>query len=171
MDPAVITELREQRLTLRVLAQYRSLCRAGALPRRAQIDPRLFGHDWHNCLLIDIDPQLECSRFAYVGDGLRDPSWPTLERQSLADCDEGTLLALATSGLTRVLAKGVPLSGGGVGIHHGIPIVYRCILLPLAESAGRIDGVIGAASYREIPVVEEIHALREQPAGQNRSAG
>lgn len=168
MDQAVKIEHREQRLILRVLARYRSLCGEAALPRRAQIDPRLFGSDWRNCLLIDIDPQLECSRFAFVGDGLRDPSWPTLERQSLADCGEGTLLALATGSLGRVLAKGVPVSSGGVGTHNGIPIVYRCILLPLAENQGRIDGVLGAANYREIPVVEEVHPLREHPASANR---
>ncbi len=152
---------REQRLVLRVLAQWRSLCRDGALPRRAQIDPQLFGQDWANCLLIDVDPRLERSRFAYVGEHLRDPSWPTLDRQSLAECQESTLLYVATTYASRVLAKGVPISTGGVGIHQGDPIVYRSILLPLAESGQRIDGMLGAANFREIPVTEEIHSLQE----------
>ncbi len=169
MDSAAQIEQREQRLILRVLATYRRLCGADTLPRRAQIDPRLFGHDWHNCLLIDLDPRLECSRFAYVGEGLRDPSWPALERQSLADCGEGTLLALATGSLARVLAKGVPISNGGVGIHQGVPIVYRSILLPLAETRERVDGVLGAANFREIPVQEEIHPLREHPLRQAKA--
>jgi hypothetical protein len=152
---------REQRLVLRVLAQWRSLCRDGALPRRAQIDPRLFGQDWANCLLIDVDPRLERSRFAYVGEHLRDPSWPTLDRQSIAECQESTLLYVATSYAARVIAKAVPISTGGVGIHQGEPIVYRSILLPLAEDGGHIDGMLGAANFREIPVTEEIHPLQE----------
>lgn len=152
---------REQRLVLRILAQWRSLCRNGALPRRSQIDPQLFGQDWANCLLIDIDPKIERSRFAYVGENLRDPSWPTLDRQSLAECQESTLLYVATSYAARVLAKGVPVSTGGVGLHQGEPIVYRSILLPLAESGERIDGMLGAANFREIPVTEDIHPLQE----------
>lgn len=152
---------REQRLVLRVLAHWRSLCRDGALPRRSQIDPHLFGQDWASCLLIDIDPKLDHSRFAYVGETLRDPSWPTLDRQSLAECQEGTLLYVASSYAGRVLAKGMPISTGGVGIHQGEPIVYRSILLPLAESGERIDGMLGAANFREIPVTEEIHPRQE----------
>lgn len=155
------THSREQRLVLRILAQWRSLCRDGALPRRSQIDPQLFGQDWANCLLIDVDPKLERSRFAFVGENLRDPSWPTLDRQSLSECQESTLLYVVTSYASRVLAKGVPISTGGVGIHQGEPIVYRSILLPLAESGGRIDGMLGAANFREIPVTEDIHPLQE----------
>ncbi len=154
-------ETREQRLVLRVLSRWRSLCRGSTLPRRSQIDPQLFGQDWANCLLIDIDPRLERSRFAAVGENLRDPNWPTLERQSLAECQESTLLYVATSYAGRVLAKGVPISIGGIGIHLGLPIVYRSILLPLAEGEGRIDGMLGAANFREIPVTEEIHPLQE----------
>ncbi|HWI28589.1 MAG TPA: hypothetical protein VN668_16565 [Stellaceae bacterium] len=152
---------REQRLVLRVLAHWRSLCRDGALPRRSQIDPQLFGQDWASCLLIDVDPKLDHSRFAYVGENLRDPSWPTLDRQSLSECQEGTLLCAATSYVGRVLSKGMPISTGGVGIHQGEPIVYRSILLPLAESGERIDGMLGAANFREIPVTEEIHPRHE----------
>lgn len=153
----------EQRLVLRVLAQWQALCAEDALPRRSQIDPAHFGKDWMNCLLIDIDPRSERSRFAFVGDRLRDPSWPTLERQAIGDCQENTLLHLATSYIPRVLSKGVPVSTGGVGIHQSVPIVYRSILLPLSEGDGRIDGVLGAANYREIPVTVEIHPFREHP--------
>jgi len=154
-------QIQEQRLVLRVLARWRGLCHGAALPRRSQIDPQLFGQDWANCLLLDVDPRLERSRFAAVGENLRDPNWPTLERQSLAECQESTLLYVATSYAARVLAKGVPISTGGVGIHEGQPIVYRSILLPLAEGEGRIDGMLGAANFREIPVTEEIHPLQE----------
>lgn len=157
---------REQRLVLRVLEQWRSLCGPNSLPRRSQIDPLLFGQDWANCLLIDVDPRPDCSRFAFVGANLRDPAWPTLERQSLAECQDSTLVHVSTQYLSRVLAKGVPISTGGVGVHLGVPIVYRSILLPLAEHGGRIDGMLGAANFREIPVTEDIHPLQEHSVGQ-----
>lgn len=116
-------EQREQRLVIRVLTKWQSLCQGSSLPRRSQIDPILFGADWSNCLLIDVDPRLERSRLAYVGDKLRDPSWPPLDRQTISDCEDGTVLYSATSYLSRVLVKRVPISTGGVGLHDGEPIV------------------------------------------------
>jgi hypothetical protein len=157
---------REQRLVLRVLGHWRGLCDARSLPRRSQIDPQLFAQDWANCLLIDVDPKPERSRFAFAGANLRDPSWPTLERQSLGECQENTLLHVATHYLARVIAKGVPISTGGVGIHLGVPIIYRSILLPLAENGGRIDGVLGAANFREVPVTENVHPLQDHAPGE-----
>jgi PAS domain len=161
MDSSFAPQQREHRLIMRVLARWRALAEGHALPRRSQIDPRAFGEDWRHCLLIDLDPRAECSRLAFVGEGLRDPSWPTFERQSIGDCQKDSLLHLATSYIARVTAKGVPISSGGVGMHLSMPIVYRSILLPLSESGDKIDGLLGAANYREIPVAEEIHAFRE----------
>jgi hypothetical protein len=164
MDSPLPPQQHEHRLIMRVLARWRALADGCGLPRRSQIDPRTFGEDWRHCLLIDLDPRAERSRFAFVGEGLRDPSWPTFERQSIADCQKDSLLHLATSYIARVAAKGLPISSGGVGIHQSVPIVYRSILLPLSEGGGKIDGLLGAANYREIPVAEEIHAFREHPA-------
>jgi hypothetical protein len=164
MDSFLPPQQREHRLVMRVLAQWRALAEECGLPRRSRIDPRAFGEDWRHCLLIDLDPRAERSRLAFVGESLRDPCWPTFERQFVADCQRDSLLHLATSYIARVIAKGVPISSGGVGIHQGVPIVYRSILLPLSEGGGKIDGLLGAANYREIPVAEEIHALREHPA-------
>lgn len=158
------SESREQRLVLRVLTQWRGLCRNDSPPRRSQVDPRLFAQDWGNCLLIDIDPKIECSRFSYVGELLRDPRLPTIDRQSLAECPEGTLLHAATSYASRVLAKRAPISTSGVGVHQGVPVVYRSILLPLAEDGEHIDGMLGAANFREIPATEDVHAVKEPPA-------
>ena len=156
---------------MRVLAQWREIAGARGVPHRSQIDPHLFGEDWASCLLVDVDPKLECSRFAYVGETLRDPNWPTFERQRIADCEKDSLLHVATSYIARVVAKAVPISTGGVGIHDGVPIVYRSILLPLSEGGGRVDGVLGAANYREIPVAEEIHPLREHHLQDQVEAG
>jgi hypothetical protein len=155
----------EQRLVMRVLAQYRGLCRGSGLPRRSQINPALFGPDWAHCLLVDLDPQIKASRFAYVGDRLSDPRWPTFERQTLADCRENTLLHTATAYVARVLARRLPISRGGIGLHHDTPIVYRSILFPLSESGIAIDGLLGAANFREIPVTEEIHPLPAHATG------
>ena len=83
----------ERRLTTRVLTVWKKIAGKG-FPKRSQVDPRAFGSEWGYCLLIDVDPKPERSRFAFVGANLRDPKWrmvrsirttsPALIRCSLA---------------------------------------------------------------------------------------
>ncbi len=152
-------EEREHRLVMRMLTRWRDLSGADGFPRRSQIDPMHFGDDWANCFLIDVDPIPECSRFAFVGANLVDPSWPMFERQCVADCVDGTLLRVASAYTGRVVAKRAAVSVGGAALHFDVPILYRCILMPLAERGDIVDGILGAANYREIQETEEIHHL------------
>ena len=153
--------VRDQRLTMRVLAHWRTFADGRTFPRRSQIDAQRLGADWSNCFMIELDPVLDRSRFGYVGESLRDPAWPTFERQYIADCLENTLLQLATSYVERVIARRMVVSVGGTGIHLGTPIIYRSVLLPLSENDERIDGILGAANFREIPGGESIHESHE----------
>jgi hypothetical protein len=152
---------REQRLTMRVLSTWRTLCRGTLPPRRSQIDPMLFGSDWANCMMIDVDPDLERSRLAYVGSKLRDTSWPPLDRQTLSECEAGTLLHAMLAYAPKMLTKGLPISTGGVVDYEGEPVVYRSILLPVGETSARVDGLLAAASFRVISVEEEIHSFQD----------
>ncbi len=139
----------DRRLVMRVLSQWRALAGEGGLPRRSQIDPRRFGQDWANCLLIDVDPQPRQSRLAFIGERLRDPTGPAFDRQCLAECLEDTLLHSATAHIDRVVVEREPLAEG-VGVHVGAAVLYRSILLPLSEDGRRIDGGLGAANCREV---------------------
>jgi hypothetical protein len=138
----------DRRLVMRVLSQWRELSAERGLPRRSQIDPRRFGQDWASCLLIDVDPEPVSSRFAFVGERLRDPTWPTFERQCIGECAATTLLYSATAYLARVVGERQPLVEG-VATHVGAPVRYRSILLPLSEDGIKIDGALGAANCRE----------------------
>ncbi len=151
------SETVDRRLIMRVLAQWRSLAQDGRFPRRSQIDPRLFGQDWSNCLLIDLDPSLDRSRLAFVGDALRDPSWPPFERQCVGDCLEGGLLQLTASRISELMARSAPISFAGSAVYDEAPILYRSILLPLAEDGRSIDGVLAAVNYREVASGESVH--------------
>lgn len=149
----------DRRMTMRVLQIWKGLSQSASLPRRSQIDPRLFGPDWANCLLIDIDPVPERSRMAFIGDNLRDTSWPPFDRQCVNDFVAGTLLHLATSRLSLVLENAAPVSFGGSALHGEGPILYRAILLPLGEQGRVIDGVLGAVNYRELSLSEGLVTL------------
>lgn len=147
----------ERRLTARVHTVWKKLAGTG-LPRRSQIDPADFGIDWTNCLMIDVDQVPQRSRFSYVGVALRDPSWPTFDRQCIAECLEGSLLELVTRHIPRVAVTRNPISFGGTAVHDEISILYRTVLLPLSETGERVDGVLGAIAFREVSL-----AVNEQP--------
>ena len=151
-------EAADRRLTMRVLARWRSLAEGRRFPRRSQLDPLLFGQDWSSCLLIDVHPRMEQSRLAFVGDALRDPAWPHFERQRIAECLTDTLLQLATSKIPEVVARGAPIGFGGPATYNEAQILYRAILLPLSESGEEIDGMLGAVSYREVAERDEVPA-------------
>jgi hypothetical protein len=141
----------ERRLTARVHAVWKKLAGTG-LPRRSQIDPADFGVDWANCLMIDVDQVPERSRFAYVGISLRDPTWPTFDRQCISECLDGSLLELVTRHVSRVAVTRNPISFGGPAMHDETSIVYRTVLLPLSETGERVDGVLCAIAFRELVV-------------------
>jgi hypothetical protein len=141
----------ERRLTARVHAVWKKLAGAG-LPRRSQIDSADFGLDWANCLMIDVDQVPERSRFSYVGIALRDPTWPTFDRQSISECLDGSLLELVTRHIPRVAVTRNPISFGGTAVHDETSILYRTVLLPLSETGERVDGVLGAIAFREVSV-------------------
>ena len=139
----------ERRLTARVHAVWKKLAGPG-LPRRSQIDPADFGLDWPNCLMIDVDQVPQRSRFSYVGVALRDPTWPTFDRQCISECLEGSLLELVTRHIPRVAVTRNPISFGGSAIHDEVSILYRTVLLPMSETGERVDGVLGAIAFREV---------------------
>ena len=159
MARPIVPPAREMRLTMRVLGHWREAAGDRRFPRRADLPAARLGEDWHNCLLIAIDPTPETSSFLYVGENLR-PRGVAYEGRRVSDCVEDTILHRATSYLSRVLAKRVPISIGGAATHLGAPIVFRSVLLPMSETGDAIDAVFGAANYREIVLTEEIHASR-----------
>jgi hypothetical protein len=141
--------MEDRRLVMRVMAQWQTLAGGRGMPRRSQIDPRRFGADWGNCLLIDVDPAPAQSRLAFVGERLRDPTGPAFDRQRLEECLEDTLIYSATADIERVVAERAPV-GEGVATHVGTAVLYRSILLPLSEDGRRIDGILGAANCRDV---------------------
>ena len=50
-------DITDRRLTMRVLARWRSLAAGRRFPRRSQLDPLVIGPDWANCLIVDVDPE------------------------------------------------------------------------------------------------------------------
>jgi hypothetical protein len=105
----------------------------------------------------------ERSRFSYVGIALRDPTWPTFDRQCISECLEGSLLELVTRHIPRVAGTRNPLSFGGTALHDETSILYRTVLLPLSENGDQVDGVLGAIAFREVSL--SMDERPENPGG------
>jgi hypothetical protein len=148
---------REMRLTMRVLAYWRDICRGRDFPRASDIAPATVGEDWQHCLLIKVEPAAERSTFLFIGPALRVPQEPALEGQPLIQCPRKTLLGQATAYAASVVAKRVPISMGGAAVHLGASILYRSILLPVSTDGETIDGLLGAANFRAVPPNEQEH--------------
>jgi hypothetical protein len=157
-----MTETPDRRLVVRVHNIWKKAA-GDVMPRRSQIDPREFGADWANCILIDLDPVPGRSRFSHVGENLRDPTWPTFDRQCVSECLEGSLLELVTRHISKLTTKRKPISLAGSAVHDEADILYRTTLLPLSETGDKIDGVLAAVAYREVTVAQELLLVETLP--------
>jgi hypothetical protein len=143
--------IREQRLTMRALGHWRDAQGERLFPRLADIDPARLGDDWHYCLLIRLATPIERSSFLHVGRQLCVPTGSPFEGRCLKECPQQTVLAQATSYVSAVINKRVPVSIGGTTTHEGVLVLYRSILTPLSDDGTAINAIFGAANYRIAP--------------------
>ena len=135
----------KRRLVDRVLRLWKEMARGGQFPRRDQIEPRMLGEDWANCLLIAVQSPVELSHFVAVGENL-----------ALALCPKDTLAGVLQSHLPRVLWARRCLTLEGGATLRGVPILFRSALLPLSEDGVAFDHVLGAVNHRALRAGEEL---------------
>jgi hypothetical protein len=146
---------REKRLTLRALGYWRDILRDRRFPRCDDVDPGALGDDWLNCIILKLAAPLGESRFVHVGQNLCFPPRAVLRECRLSDVPREAVLHAATSYVSRVLEKHVPVSVDGFTVLCGGFALYRSILMPLSDGGDTIDAVFGAASFREAPIKEQ----------------
>jgi hypothetical protein len=146
---------RDKRLTMRALHHWRDILGSRAFPRSADVDAAALGDDWRNCLLIGLTTPLERSQFRHVGCNLCPAPGIDFAGRPLAECREHTVLREATSYISRVLERRVPIGVGGSIAQGDRAFLYRSILMPLSDDAGAVDAIFGAASFREVHCSDE----------------
>ena|SRR5665213_2578754 len=145
----------ERRLTTRMIAIWKTVSQGRGLPRRTDLRPETFGPDAPHCFYLALDAVLPQSRLMYVGDRLRPATWSPETHRQLAAFPENSLVRLTAAKIPAALAKGGPISFGGTGVRDVTAILYRAILLPLADDGETIDCVVGAINFRDISAVQE----------------
>jgi hypothetical protein len=140
---------REKRLVLRILELWREAHDAEQLPSASALTPADTGEDADHVYLIDVlDPA--GPRFTYVGAALQISTWASAEGALVGHCPDDSMLGLASRHWGEIIDRGVPVTRGGIGQHDGGPVLYRSILVPLADESGRISAIMGAANWRRV---------------------
>jgi hypothetical protein len=139
----------EQRLVSRVLRHWTERCAGKRFPSKDAVDGSLLGADARNCIVVRIDPELERSTFVSVGENLFRPG-DSLDGRSIAACPRGTLLGVTLRYLSRFRPDGGPLSVTGSAPHLGEPVLFRSVLLPLADDGTAIDHILCAINFRAL---------------------
>jgi hypothetical protein len=136
-----------RRLVDRVLRLWAEVARGGRFPRRDQIEPRILGEDWVNCLVIAVQSPIQLSHFVAVG-----------EKLSFVHCPNDSLAGVLLSHLPQVLSERRCLMIEGRATLRGSGVLYRNALYPLSEDGVAIDHVLVAANYRPLRENEELIA-------------
>jgi hypothetical protein len=140
---------KEKRLVLRILELWRDAHDGDELPKIAALTPSDTGDDAPHVYVIDLaDPA--GPRFTYVGTALQIATWPSAEGALVRHCPDDSMLGLTSSHWDEIVERGVPVTRGGLGQHEGGPVLYRSILVPLADKDGRIAAIMGAANWRMV---------------------
>ncbi len=148
-----LSTIGERRLVLRMLDYWDNVRGERAFPKMSEIVPENIGADWPYCFIFRVGEHRSVSLFHYVGESVLNESelplsWLAAEERSLAQCPEGSLLGRAVGHWTQVSQRRVPISMGDVYPDEPYTVKYRSILLPLANSDGVVDSILGAVNCR-----------------------
>ncbi|MGB8274741.1 MAG: PAS domain-containing protein [Alphaproteobacteria bacterium] len=139
----------ERRLVLRLLKYWREIGGDESFPALADIDKDAIPDMWSYCALLAVagpnsDPIISYMGTAIGGDGGQD-----LTGKPLSAAAPDTLPGRAMSYYKQVLAKMVPITlGGEFTDARSRKVLYRSIVLPLADDGKTIDHLLCAANCR-----------------------
>ncbi len=151
----------ERRLVMRVLEFWERLRGARRFPSLSDVESAEFGADWANCFLIAVGVQPELSSFRYVGGHLLVPDWAEGAGHAVADCPHHSVLRHASSYMTKVIQKRVPISIGGNFQVDESRVLYRSILLPLSDDGTVVNFLFGAVNCRRVSDADALAGASE----------
>jgi len=142
---------RERRMVLRLLEFWRAAKGDASFPPAAKLDEAAMPELYPFCMLLYVRPNPADPLVTAVGRTISSYADAALKGLTVSRFERNTLPAEAVTYLSEVLRKGVPISrGGSFTDKHGATILYRSIVLPVAEDGETITGLIAAANCREV---------------------
>jgi hypothetical protein len=137
----------EQRRTLRLLVQWRSLRQQDGIPWFSDFDPHRNPVPWERCVLFSLAPSGEIV-IEHTGAALRPPSEDGAAG-ARARAEAASFLRSRLGDLAVIRTEWRPLEGSGrERLEGGELLLYRSLLLPFRDRGGRPAYVLGAATWR-----------------------
>lgn len=141
----------ERRLVLRLLQYWRGLCDIDRIPSGSTIDAQKIPDMWPYCVVLDVAGKESDPEISFVGTTLAECAGADVVGRRLSQAPADTLLSKGLSYYGQVLVKKVPITFGGEFVGpRGTKILYRSIILPLAEDGATINRLLGAANSRDV---------------------
>ncbi len=141
----------ERRLVVRLLNYWRSLSDGERLPAQSSVDPQAIPDMWPYCAVLDVSGKETDPEFLYVGTALSQAAGIELAGRKVSQTPNDTLVSNGFSYFGQVLAKKVPITFGGEFVNpRGLKVLYRSIIMPLADDGEHINRLLGAANCREV---------------------
>ena len=136
---------KDRRLTKRIQKTWKKTA-SGFLPSWRDIRSLDLGEDWENCFGVDLRLSDGFPYFIYLGDALCHYSNLYLSGESYW---EKSLLDIATGKMDEAALNRAPLSYGDVlRLEDGRRVLFRSVLLPLADNGVDVTHVFGAVNGR-----------------------
>jgi hypothetical protein len=140
----------ERRMVHRLLVHWRNAQGDELFPSLDAVLERDLGDIGPSIFVLGVSDGEGEPAFERVGESFAGEVSGDLTGQPVSAAPEGTLLAQAVGYYDKVLSKKIPITTGGEFRHvQGGTVLYRSIILPLSESGGTIDFLLGAANCRK----------------------
>jgi hypothetical protein len=142
---------RERRMVLRLLEFWRETKGDASFPTPSQMDETALPELFPFCVVLDVAANAADPVAVAIGRTMASYTDVPLTGLPISSFPPRTLPFEAVAYVGDVLRKGVPISRGGSFVDkHGVTILYRSIVMPLAEDGETVTGLIAAANCREV---------------------
>ncbi|MGB1548103.1 MAG: PAS domain-containing protein [Alphaproteobacteria bacterium] len=143
---------KERRLVLRLLDYWRGITEDRNYPSLNDIRSDDIADMWPFCFVLDVSENKEDPMLRYVGEEIIECYGEPCVNLRISEIRKNSLLDVATSYVSEILRKGVPISyGNSFKSTEGHGVLCRSILLPLSDNNETISLVLGGANYLKNP--------------------
>jgi len=141
----------ERRMVLRLLEFWRAAKGEASFPAQAQLDEAAMPELYPFCIVLDVSRDPTDPVVVAAGRTISSYAAASLMGRPVSRFEPNTLPFQAVAYLAEVLRKGVPVSRGGSYVdERGVPILYRSIVVPLAQDGETVTALLAAANCREV---------------------
>ena len=150
MPPAAIGQ-DERRMQVRAYNFWASLLTDRDLPSIEDLDPQNLPDFGPNSVLLDFSCGIDDPAIVFLGSKLAAECGSSGPIAKLSDVPSRSLLSRITDHHLQIIANQAPIGFEAEFVNlHGVPIMYRGILLPFSSDDDTIDFIFGVINWKEI---------------------